>query len=403
MHHPAPTCATIVVQRGDLVEKVAWVSMVQIRRNLEAKGALGMVALLVCVLMASLGIAMKSPGGAVAAVEHTAHKLSDQSMYLVRGLDRPTHRLFVEDYRQGLLISDDWGRSFSEEKEFPPGIRSVSKVILFRGWIYAAGRSTQTGRVEVYRARPAAADQPLHWQGPKLVLGRGATALGTDIAADGRFLYVGEYGDPKRGPRVYRSANGRDWTTVFGRARHLRHIHGIATDPYRPGHVWMTVGDGGEALYRSKRHGARGTWKVVLSSSHWQSVQISFARRGVFLAADNHSDTFFVVNRRTLRARVGTPDYFADIHPPGSPRGTRYLPNAFFGSVDPGTGAYYAVANDDSEGGATGGWQGFFKVPRVGARVRVVDPGGRGISMNGEVFIGGGRIWSGQWYIEAAR
>ena len=319
------------------------------------------------------------------------------------GSTGPTHQLFVEDYQRALLISDDWGRTFGEEIEFPPGIRSVSKVILFRGRIYVAGRNTRTGRVEVHRARPVAAGGALRWQGPELVLGRGATALGTNIAASGGFIFVSEYGDPRPGPRVYRSATGSRWTTVLGPLRDTRHIHGIAADPFRPGHVWMTVGDGGEALYRSKRNGARGTWRVILSSSHWQSVQISFARRGVFLAADNHSDTLFVVNRRTLRARAGTPDYFADIHPPGSPPGARYLPNAFFGSVDPISGVYYSVANDDSEGGRTGTWQGLFKVPRIGGRVRVVDPGGPGISMNGEVFIGGGRIWSGQWYIEAAR
>jgi hypothetical protein len=35
--------------------------------------------------------------------------------------------------------------------------------------------------------------------------------------------------------------------------------------------------------------------------------------------------------------------------------------------------------------------------------VNVLDSGGDAISMNGEVFVGGGRIWSGQWSIAALR
>jgi hypothetical protein len=61
------------------------------------------------------------------------------------------------------------------------------------------------------------------------------------------------------------------------------------------------------------------------------------------------------------------------------------------------------VANDDSEGldtpGATpvGTWQGLFAVDRIGGPVTIADEGGLGISMNGEVFFGGGRLFSGQW------
>jgi hypothetical protein len=183
----------------------------------------------------------------------------------------------------------------------------------------------------------------------------------------------------------------------------------VAADPYRRGDVWMTLGDGVPAVWRSTRRGARGSWRVVARSSRWQSVQISFSRTRVYLAADTRSQTFFVIRRGSRRPHAGTPGYFGSLAPPGSPAGTRYLFNAFFGAVDPRTGIYYCVANDNSEinsktGGGTGDgafWQGLFAVRRVGAPVSIVDPGGLAISMNGEVFIGGGRVWSGQWSIPA--
>ena len=345
--------------------------------------------------------------GPAAAQSSEATRVSQDGQYIVRGLDSANGRLFVEDFADGtgphrLRESDDWGATFSEDKGLPPGVQSMSKVLMFKSRLYLIGRDTGSGRVGVYSAAPTPGNEPLQWSGPTLRLSRGATVLGTDFNAGSRFLYVGEYGDPKPGPHVYRSADGTHWQTVFGAARGIRHIHGIAADPYRRGQVWMTVGDGVGAVYRSRRYGARGSWRLVVPTSNWQSVQISFTRSRVYLAADTHSRTFFVVNPRTLRPRLGTLQYFASKHPPGSPPGTRYLFNGFFGAVDPNTGVYYCVANDDSEG-STGGssWQGFFAVRGLGAPVSILDPGGQAISMNGEVFVGGGRIWSGQWSVAA--
>jgi hypothetical protein len=329
-------------------------------------------------------------------------------MYFVRGLDRARGRLFLEDFGNGassarhrLLESDDWAQTFSD-RGLPAGVNSVSKVLTFKSQLLLVGRDATTGRVGVYVAADTPANQPLQWSGPTLTLNPTAAAQGTDVNADSKYVYIGEYGDPKPGPRVYRSGDGIHWRTVLGPMRGIRHVHGIAPDPYRPGDVWMTTGDGTTALYRSRRYGAHRSWRLAVRSSSWQSMQISFSRSWVYLAADVHSRTFFVVNRRTQRPRLGTPQYFANIPPPGSPTGARYLFNAYFGTVDPSTGIYYCVANDDSEGqtGANN-WQGLFAVRRVGGSLSVVDPGGQAISMNGEVFVGGGRIWSGQWSISA--
>ena len=160
----------------------------------------------------------------------------------------------------------------------------------------------------------------------------------------------------------------------------------------------MAIGDGVPlSIWRSHRYGAPGSWHVVVASSQWQSVQISFSRTSVFLAADTHSQTFFVINRRTLRPRLGTPQYFQSVQPQGGPPSTQYLWNAFYGAVDPTTGIYYCVANDESGLGKpnSGSWQGFFAVRRIGGPVSILDPGGPNRNMNGEVFVGGRRIWSG--------
>jgi hypothetical protein len=382
------------------------------RRQIACSAASLLAALVAFCQMPGTAAADRDPAGAGAGA---ASRLNPNGLYLARGLDPTRGRLFVEDFagqeasgptvRHKLRESTDWGATFTDDKGLPPGVDSIAKVISFKRKIYVVGKDTTSGLVGVYSAADTEGSQQLQWSGPLLTLNRSATILGSDFNTDGRFLYVGEYGDPKPGPRVYRSRNGRTWRTVFGPAKGIRHIHGIAADPYRPGQVWMTTGDGVTAAYRSRRSGAARSWRVAIKSSAWQSVQISFDRSHVYLAADTHSATFFVVNPATGKPRVGTPDYFASQSPPGSPSGTRYLFNAFFGAVDPATGVYYCVANDNSEGGqATGGgelWQGFFAVRRVGGPLSVLDPGGLAISMNGEVFVGGGRVFSGQWSLPA--
>jgi hypothetical protein len=326
-------------------------------------------------------------------------------LWLVRGIDRVDRRLFVEDVTNHYLReSDDWGATFSGNRGLPAGVTSVGKVLRFGPRLFMVGRDPTTGLVGVYSAMPTPLNVPLQWSGPSITIAPPATVLQTDFNSDSRYLYLGEYGDPKPGPELFRSPDGVHWQMVFASAA-MRHIHAVAGDPYRPGDVWMTVGDGvARSIWRSTSYGAPGSWRAVVKSAAWQSVQISFSRSRIYLASDaSGSSTFFILNRRTLKPALGTRQRFQLIHPPGSPPGTRYLFNAFFGAVDPSTGVYYCVADDESgSGNPLGGtWQGMFGVRRIGGPVQVLHPGGVGISLNGEVFVGGGRVWSGQWSLPA--
>ena len=353
-----------------------------------------------------LASSASAPAGA--RRDGAAIQIGPNGAYIIRGLDAVAHRIFVQDTDSGFLRqSDDWGVTFSGDKGYPPGLESVNKILRFRSKVYAVGRNAATGVVGVYSATPAAGDERLAWSGPTLKVSPPASVLQTDFNSDGHFLYVAEYGDPRPGPRLHRSADGIHWQTVFGPAKKIRHIHGVASDPYRAGQVWMTVGDGvNQSVWFSRKHGARDSWRVAVGATIWQSVQISFDRTWIYLAADaNGTQSFYVIDRRTHEIRLGTRQYFQHIHPPGSPKGTLYLWNAYFGTVDPASGAYYFVANDDSGRGRRrgGSWQGFFAVRRVGGRVRILDAGGVARSMDGEVFVGGGRIWSGAWSVPALR
>src|SRR5581483_3468061 len=103
-------------------------------------------------------------------------------------------------------------------------------------------------------------DTPFRWLGPTLAFAPPATMLSTDFNAGPKYLFVGQYGDPQPGPRLWRSDDGEHWQLAFGPQMGTRHIHGVAVDPYRAGHVWMAVGDGVPAIWRSTQYGAPGTW-----------------------------------------------------------------------------------------------------------------------------------------------
>jgi hypothetical protein len=318
--------------------------------------------------------------------------------YLARGIDNTDNVLWVADSGGGTLRqSSDWGATFSASKGLPANVpaSSVAKMLRHKDFVYLYGKDTSTGLLGVYRSQPAIGAAQFSWSGPLVTQDPSVTSSqSTVFASDGTYLFLGDYGDPKGGPRVVRSSDGADWTTSFARDPAIRHVHCIAGDPYNDGHVWMTLGDGGaKIIVKSTDHGA--TWSTVTTDFGWQGVQLSFDPNWVYIAGDQSSYTYQVVDRASGNSRVASPNWHHYIQPPGADQSTaRYLSNSYMGAVDPGTGFYYCVANDTA---STGTWMGMFYAPGVGHPLQILDRGGAAISMNGEVFIAGGYVHSGAW------
>jgi hypothetical protein len=329
----------------------------------------------------------------IPATGETASSPNHPTNYLlVRGVDAVDGNLIANDLTAGFpRQSADWGATWSGNKGLPPNTSTFGKVVRFKGNLYVMSKDASTGRFGVYRTPPAAGNTMYSWSSALVTLAPGASSLNTTMNADDSYLYLGEYGDPQGGPRILRSADGVDWEVVFGPDASLRHIHAVAPDPYNPGDVWATTGDGGgKAVMRSTSFGAPGSWQVVVSSSYWQAVQISFSPEWVFFAGDSGTGTVWVLDRQHLQPTWAATNYHATMPVPGGSAGDAFYRNAFYGSVDPATGVYYASTAVDTSGANT---KGLFALPAVGGELQFLDFNAAGT----EVFIAGGRVWSGPY------
>lgn len=356
--------------------------------------------------MAAYATAAAAAPGALATP--TSTRLDPEFTFLLRGIDAIDAVLYAGDLdRHAMRQSGDWAATWSVPKPLPQNsvAAEVTRVIRHKNRLFCAGRDTAQARLTVWTSPLADGDTPFRWvTTPLLAQDFTSAKSGTQFTHSARYLYAGEYGNPPRGPNLYRSLDGTAWETVFSErdqlaaiGRTARHIHAVAVDPYNRGHVYLTTGDfgilTGAALWRSTRAGDPGTWEVVLPTGRYQSSQVSFDADTIWLAADNHVDTAVVIDRATMTASPASPTHHYKIPVPGGAPGDAYYRIASAGKVDPSTGIYYCVATTD-----IGNTEGMFAVPGVGAPVRLVDPGGRDIEMHSQVFIANGKVWSGQWY-----
>lgn len=345
---------------------------------------------------------------AIVRAAPTSTRLHPSFTLLLRGVDTNDGLLYAADLDNNTLRqSSDWAATWSGAKTLPPGTTAdnATRLAMFNGMLYCAGRSGATASLAVYVSPPAPGDAPYAWsQTPLTTQAATSAKSGTQLTHDNQHLYVGEYGDPPNGPNLYRSADGTSWETVFSKSdqialigRTARHIHAVAVDPYNAGHVYITTGDfgvaTGAALWRSTQSADPGTWEVVLATGTWQSSQISFDAGSIWLAADNHNDTAVVVDRATMQPRTAASTHHYQIPVPGGAAGDAYFRIASHGRVDELTGIYYCVATTD-----IGNTDGIFAIESIGAPVTLLDPGGIGIQMRSQVFIENGAVWSGQWY-----
>ena len=339
----------------------------------------------------------------------TSTRLHPDWVLMLRGVDMASGTIVASDLtNQTLRQSADWAATWSAPKLLPPACTAdgATRVVHFGGSVYCAVHDLNTLSLRVYSSPSADGDTPFDWTDTGLATQVATSAKsGTQLCHDPSYLYVGEYGDPPNGPNIYRSADGATWETVFSAADQLaligrtcRHVHAVAPDPFVPGAVYVTTGDfgvgTGAALWCSTSHGDPGTWEVVLPTGTWQSSQISFDADRIWLAADNHVNTALVLQRGSPTASTASPTHHYDIPVPGGAPGDGYFQIASHGQVDANTGIYYCVATTSQ----TGNTDGMFAITSVGADVELVDPGGVGIGMEGQVFVANGCVWSGQWY-----
>jgi hypothetical protein len=300
----------------------------------------------------------------------------------------------VLDYNNGASQENVWVTAVSGSvAPYTATLRAVTTAA------HLISAAVQAGTA-IWSSPPAATNATVTSWTDVMTCTPGVVPKSCSFSTDGNYLLFAEYGDPRptgaaTGPKIWRTADGMTWTTVYAPPiGNVRHMHAVEFDPYVAGSVWATAGDGVPyTVLHSTDSGA--TWAVVVQSSNWQSVQISFDARYVYLAGDSGNTDVTVIDKSTNVPMMGSHGIHRTIAPPGAPAGTVYSANAYYGAVDPATGVFYATVVDT----AAGTWAGMFYVPYVGGPVTIFDKGGDSTSwsMNGRVYIYNGYVYAGQY------
>lgn len=244
------------------------------------------------------------------------------SFYRAIGHDPATGIMWF--FRNGSVIiqTDDYGASFSSGRTLPTnvGAFNVATVVKLGANVYMLALETGTNTQSVFRATHVAQGGSWTWSGILTSMTSGAApishlSLMASAWGSGDVLVLSDYGDPVGGPVIKVSSDGTTWTTTFGPDASVRHIHHVNWDPYNPGHLWATLGDGTtKTLLRSTNYGQ--TWTVVVADSAWQGVQISFTATHVYLAGDSLQTSVVRVNKTTLVPEIPATSYHHDFVPP---------------------------------------------------------------------------------------
>jgi len=271
-------------------------------------------------------------------------------------------RGYFTNHAGGIFQSDNGmpnrgiiGSDRSANKTLPTGTAAngASALVEFKGNLYLLTNTADSSAACIAKAARSDGDTAFVWT-TVLTMTTGSQVGGgaAVLSQDGSYIYTAEYRDPVGGPSAYRSADGTTWEKVFGPSATNRHIHAIAADPYNPGQVWMTMGDGGDHyILRSTDHGA--TWTELAPAGdkpNWQALQISFTATHVWFASDNRFSTCFIYERSTGTFKDATPNSHRNIAVPGPvPRnGPNRVTDAVFTSGSTTmTSATAAFTSDD--------------------------------------------------------
>lgn len=350
------------------------------------------------------------PGSTVGKSNQEPFKNHATSSYNFLGYDAVADTVYVNDATGGRIIrgtsSDGWqtaaGVTWSSALgasgplSYPADVTylNVKRIVRFKGYLYLLAMATTGSITGIWRALPTTGNTALEWSAlPMHSFASLATGLFTCLEADAEYLYAAEYtAQATFTPKAYRSADGVTWETIIDESviDVVRHFHAIAPDPYNPGHVYITCGDGkAKTLQRSTDYGA--TWTIIEASSQWQAVQISFSERYVYFAGDSQNGVAFRMDRTTLEKRWITPWLFKNI-PVTRPAALTdaYYYNAWYGVVDPATGDFYSAVNDVSAGGNI---PALFMTREGEMPILCLKPS----SIETPVMIAGGVLWCGKY------
>lgn len=324
-------------------------------------------------------------------------RVDGTNILVIRGIDTVDGRMIASDLTSGTNIrqSVDGGASWSSPKGLPSNVTAANflQVVRFKTHLYALVKDTVDSYYKVYRALPAAANVQFSWSLVHTITTAGLDNFFTTMDCNDTALLVGEYGDPVGGPSVYRTTDGTTWGVAVGPLA-TRHIHCISFDPYNAGHVYMTVGDNNTAAsswYRSTDHGATF---ATLNIAGRQSVQISHTAEYAIGAADANNGTAHAYRKSDgAWFWLAANDHKWMPYPGGTTANDKFLPNAYYGIVDPATGVYYFVAD-----GTAGQRYGLFAVPAIGeCSVFLGEPAATVNTGFARMYIYNGWVWWGQY------
>lgn len=284
-------------------------------------------------------VAPVGPGISTAAFVSAVSPISNGAQnYTIVGYDATSNVIYAVDTANGFLrISENGGASWSGNKGFPAGVTYVNafKVVRFGDYVYLYA-ADGTGAT-VFRALPTTGGTALSWSARLLSTSSGTTAYPVALAADAVALYLGEYGDPVGGPKIYRSTDGTTWTATYVPGASARHVHGVFPDPYFPGHVYATLGDGiSDPVIKSTDYGL--TWSSLGFLGGWQAVQLSFSREYVFGAADFGYGSVWAFRRGNPVPKWAARNHHVNIPVPGG-LGGRVITDAVFNGTTTMTSA----------------------------------------------------------------
>lgn len=300
-----------------------------------------------------------------------------------------------------IYLSNNAGTSRGNDKVAPPGTaaNTARSMVRHKGHVYAAVIDATSAKVQVYRAAPItninSGGGTFAWSAPLLVT-NADTWITQQLASDGTYIYLAEYGDPVGGPKIYRSASGDQgtWETVY-HSTALRHFHGIYADPYHPGHLYVTGGDnaGLSPTLRSNDYGI--TWAPIVSDNFRQAVAVSFTEEYVWFSSDGTNGALYLYDRDTGAWSDGAANLPRLTPVPGGAAGAEFYRIGYNGVVDPETGIYYVVMGNSSAGGTRAG---LFYLSHPGGRFELLEVFTEQI--DGAMFLAGPRLFVHKKYRE---